>query len=195
MRHEPLETIKHGNYTIEIYPDEDSGFNPREADNLGIMVCFHKRYDLGDKHNYNYGDYRDWGKLERAIIKNEKPLVILPVYMYDHSGITIATHPFSCPWDSGQIGFIYTTKKQITLLGCDIINNKKEIIRQLEAEIKEYDAYLRGDIYGYVILDRAGETVESCAGYLDWDYCIQGAKSLVERMTQNEPQQIEMAIK
>lgn len=28
--------------------------SPREWDNLGTMVCFHNRYRLGDKHNYEY---------------------------------------------------------------------------------------------------------------------------------------------
>jgi hypothetical protein len=32
--------------------------------------------------------------------------VVLPVYIYDHSGITLNTTGFSCPWDSGQVGWI-----------------------------------------------------------------------------------------
>ena len=32
----------------ENYPD-----NPRNWDNIGTMVCFHSRYDLGDKHYYD----------------------------------------------------------------------------------------------------------------------------------------------
>ena len=39
--------------------------------------------------------------------------VVLPVYMYDHSGITINTTGFSCPWDSGMVGIIYVSKEKI----------------------------------------------------------------------------------
>ena len=28
--------------------------DPRSWDNIGTMVCFHSRYNLGDKHYYGY---------------------------------------------------------------------------------------------------------------------------------------------
>ena len=43
------------------------------------------------------------------IVKEEN--VILPLYLYDHSGITMNTTGFSCGWDSGVVGFIYCSKK------------------------------------------------------------------------------------
>ena len=36
--------------------------------------------------------------------------ILLPLYLYDHSGITMNTTGFSCSWDSGQVGFIYASK-------------------------------------------------------------------------------------
>ena len=33
-------------------------------------------------------------------------------FIYDHSGITMNTTGFSCPWDSGQVGWIYCSKKR-----------------------------------------------------------------------------------
>jgi len=90
--------------------------NPREWDNLGTMVCGHKRYLLGDKEAKNIQLYNNWEEwLQGEILKpngGRSAVVFLPVYMYNHSGITISTHPFSCPWDSGQLGWIYCTKKR-----------------------------------------------------------------------------------
>lgn len=40
-------------------------------------------------------------------------LIGLPVYAYVHSGVALSTGPFSCPWDSGQSGFVYETKETI----------------------------------------------------------------------------------
>ena len=37
--------------------------------------------------------------------------LMLPLYLYDHSGITMNTTGFSCPWDSGQVGWIYASKE------------------------------------------------------------------------------------
>ena len=102
------------NYQIEIIHDEHPS-NPRvEWDNLGTMVCFHGRYTLGDiGHGYRSSDFNSWDELKQLIIKQVKPAVILPIYMYDHSGITISTQPFGCRFDSGQIGFIYIGKLKV----------------------------------------------------------------------------------
>jgi hypothetical protein len=74
------------------------------------MVCFHKRYDLGDKHEYRKGDYSSWAALLKEIIRREDPICLKPLYLYDHSEITIRTYPFDCPWDSGQVGFVFITR-------------------------------------------------------------------------------------
>ena len=37
--------------TFDISPDEMAD-SPRSWDNLGTMVCWHRRYQLGDKHTY-----------------------------------------------------------------------------------------------------------------------------------------------
>ena len=42
-------TATRGPYVLVIQPDDDP-FNPREDDNFGKMVCFHRRYHLGDHH-------------------------------------------------------------------------------------------------------------------------------------------------
>jgi hypothetical protein len=33
--------------------------------------------------------------------------------MYEHGGIAVSTKPFSCPWDSGRIGFIFVSKEKL----------------------------------------------------------------------------------
>ena len=157
-------------FEIELSQDSDP-FNPRkEFDPAGKMVCFHKKYDLGDEHDYKHGDYNSWDELKAGIEANEKVALILPVYMYDHSGITIATKPFGCKWDSGQIGFIYLTEKEAK----DIPKDQWENV--LQGEIKEYDSYLRGDVWGYKI-NKDGEELEACSGFYGEEYCLTEAKS------------------
>ena len=79
-------------YTINIEKDLDP-LNPRtEFDNLGKMVCFHDRYDLGDKdHGINHNDFNSWKEMFDHIKRTEIVAVILPLYLYDHSGITISS--------------------------------------------------------------------------------------------------------
>lgn len=163
------ETKTYRRYKIEIHNDEFAE-SPREAwDNLGTMVLFHKRYRLGDTdHGYDYGDYSGWEELKKAILDDNPNAVILPVYMYDHSGLTISTTPFSCPWDSGQIGFIfislYEARKEY---GWKVITKKRraQLEKYLQSEVEIYDAYIRGEVYGFKCLDPEGEDIDSCWGF------------------------------
>jgi hypothetical protein len=162
-------------------------WDPRDDDNLGTMVCFHSRYDLGDKHNYRHEDYSGWDEMERAIIKNENVGVILPLYLYDHSGITMNTTGFSCRWDSGQVGFIYITKKKmLEEYGGKYVTKKlrERVAKYLVAEVETYDKYLTGEVYQYEVwkLKKNGkkkERLESCGGFYDEDECMREAECYV----------------
>ena len=184
---EATETKTIGKYKIEIIPD-DSPYDPREDDNLGTMVCFHNRYSLGDKHNYSHRDYNGWDEMKADIIKTEKVGVILPLYLYDHSGITMNTTGFSCPWDSGQIGFIFISKKKMLeeYGGKKVTKKLKERVTEyLKNEVEAYDQYLTGDVYGYRITDtETDEEVESCWGYYGEKVCLEEAEMIVKNMVE-----------
>lgn len=154
--------------------------NPRSWDNLGTMVCFHNRYDLGDKHYYSQEDYNSWEELESAIIGSENVHTILPLYLYDHSGITMNTSGFSCRWDSGQVGFIFITIDKVISEGFDNSKDLFKVQDYLIGEVETYDKYLTGEVYCYRIKDSNGEILDSCSGYYDKDECEAEAKSLLE---------------
>lgn len=175
-----------GNYKIEVKPDTDPT-NPRGWDNLGTMVCFHGRYDLGDKTNYKSTDYYGWEQLKNGIMKNENVGVILPLYLYDHSGITMSTSPFSCPWDSGQVGWIFVSKKKMLEEYGGKRVTKKLIARVTEyliGEVETFDQYIRGDVYGYCItkVDNEDEEVDSCWGFYGEEECMMEAESIVNSL-------------
>lgn len=77
-------------------------------------------------------------------------LCILPLYLFDHSGITMNTSGFSCGWDSGQVGYIYVTK-ETWLKEHDRDFVQEEAVKYLKAEVETYDQYLTGDVYGKVL--------------------------------------------
>jgi len=165
-----IETFNVDDKVVEIYQDEDPS-NPRDSeyqDNCDMFICFHRRYNLGDKHNYRFEDYSGWDEMEDQIIKDLDPIEIRRLYLYDHSGLTIADHPFDCPWDSGQIGFALITKKsareeyKVKRISPKI---KKWAKEYLDATIKEYDNYLTGSVYGYIIKDQDDNQLDSCWGF------------------------------
>ena len=184
-------------YTIKIHQDEDP-LNPRtDYDCLGTMVCFHKRYDLGDKHSIRHEDYDGWARIEDMLRTDLDAAIILPLYLYDHSGITMKTSPFGCRWDSGQVGFIYVSREKVfkEYGRKDLAKAIEQATKVLEGEVETYDHYLRGDVYGYTLYAPGDEdlddSIDSCWGYLggydDKDYgALSEAKSLVDNILARE---------
>ncbi len=127
--------------------------NPREWDNLGKMVCFHGRYDLGDEHDYRKEDYSSWDELAQDIYKKENVVEMFSLYLYDHSGLALKIGSFSgllpqghAEFDSGQVGFIYVTKERLKELGA----KKKDIEKCLQEEIEQYNGYINGECYSLI---------------------------------------------
>ena len=168
-----VRTITLGGFMARIIQDEDAE-SPREWDNLGTMVCGNRRYNLGDKDpGYKTKDFDGWAGMAAAIMRDHPGCVILPLFLYDHSGITMRTNPFNCPWDSGQVGFIFASAEKIRKeWNCKQIRKpiRDKVIASLECEVATYDMHLRGDCYGYIIENEAGEELDSCWGFLGMDH-------------------------
>jgi len=179
---EPIHDEKYKGYTIEIWPDETPE-NPREWDNLGIMVYGHGRYILGDE-TFDTDRYEGWEDLKKHLIEDEGAIVILPLYLYDHSGITMNTTGFSCPWDSGQVGFIYVNKQQIDKIGPSDTSIEK-LEKYLKSEVEQFDDYLTGRVYGYKVLDPDGVEIDSCWGFYG-DYDESGLMDEVRAIVDND---------
>jgi len=146
-----IEKTKEG-YTVKYLIREYDPESPRNWDNLGNMLCFHKRYNLGDDTDLNSDMFNGWEEVESYLIKEKKAVVILPLFLYDHSGISMRTyrHGHHAAWDCGQVGFIYATEEDIKKeYNVKRITKKikDKVTNILEAEIDTYDKYLQGDIY------------------------------------------------
>lgn len=206
MSREEVRTEEYNGYVIKIFTDDDPE-NPRGESNLGIMACWHRRYNLGDEgadlnvrpeHFFkilaqqqglpvpeDIGEFIDLDDNEAKEALENAGVVILPLYLYDHSGITMSTAPFGDRWDSGQVGWIYTTPEKMKEFGVDG-KTKEEIEKSLCAEVEVYDKYLTGDVYGFRIYKKPedpadedeGEEVESCWGFYGEEECLDKAKSI-----------------
>jgi len=182
-----VETEKYRGHKIKIYQDIDPP-NPREwEENLGKMVCFHRRYDLGDKHDFS--DARDLISFVES-----KDIVSLPLFLIDHSGLAMNTGGFRhCDpqgWDWGQVGFIYADKDALrNEYGVKHVTKKvrEKALAVLQSEVEQYDKFLRGWIYGYLIEDADGEQLDSCWGYFDDPAdIIKECKAIIDRHIQAE---------
>jgi len=175
-------------YEFEIVEDT-SPESPREWDNFTTMICFHKRYNIGDKHDYKFDNYDSWQEMKEQIESDYKVRLIKPLYMFDHSGITISTSPFGCQWDSGQIGWVIIDEKQIDYISGDASGHTNDNLEAImDSEVKTYDQYLTGECYGFKIYevetcDKGHEhktEIDSCWGYYDEGDCKDEAQGMVE---------------
>lgn len=152
---------------VEIKIEQDPNpINPlTDFDWLGTFAEWHKRYNLGHK-KLNVDDLEEWEE-ERA-----KEGIILPVYLYEHGGLALNTTGFSCLWDSGQVGYIYTSYSKIRAERCvkeldtKVLDEARE---SLVAEIKLLDQYLRGDMWCYTAYNEKGEWVDTVGGFYGSD--------------------------
>jgi hypothetical protein len=124
--------------------------NPREDENYSTMVCFHNRYSLGDKTDLKSDNFNGWKEVYDYIKNELKAIMILPLYLYDHSGISMKVGSFQgllpqghAEFDSGQVGFIYMTAENLKELGMD----KSKVGDFLRGEVETYNQYLTGDVY------------------------------------------------
>lgn len=160
-----------GRYTVEVRTDESpQGHNPRDWSNVGVMTCFHRRYKLGDEN-------KRWTIEDLKRFIEDPNTISLPLYLYDHSGITMSTKPFSCRWDSGQVGYIWTTVERARKEYGDALPEKElreTVLKVMQQEVETYDAFIRGDVFWYVVKDENGDVVDSCGGFVgEAKYCLE----------------------
>jgi len=186
----PVETFTVGALRVRIEPDEEPS-DPRDADNLGTMICLHRHYQLGDPHEYRAEDHAGWADLEQHILRDHPGAVVLPLYMMDHSGLSISTSDVtfrafdSAGWDWGRVGLTYADAASIRAeygvrrIGRRLRERVEDLLR---AEVEEYDRFLSGDAYCYAIEDPDGQVVDSCCGLLGLDHAVAEARAAAEAL-------------
>ena len=178
---EPVETIKTKNYIADIYYDTHAE-SPREInDNLGTLIAFHSRFDLSDN------DY--WQKEELINHVEQNDVLALPVYFYEHGGISLSTSEFSCKWDSGQVGYIFVSYE-------DIIKEYGKLdiqtaIKVLKGEVEEYSQYVNGEVYGYLIYNKeeqydCPDSIYSCWGFIGDKYIKEEVNQILKKLEENK---------
>jgi hypothetical protein len=201
---------------IEIIAD-DNAESPREWDNLGTMVCWHSRYTLGDEHSFSEPNNFRFSLLEEILGDTDKAesfvndhsedevkaliaqhYFIKPLFLYDHSGISISTGSFvgraqHAQWDSGQVGYIYVSREAVRKEWKVSRISKKladTIEKNLDSEVNTYDDYLRGNVYGFKVL-QGEEELDSCWGFIgDYDSkggCLDSAKESADYEAGDQP--------
>lgn len=183
---------RYKNQVLRIVPDEVDQ-SPREWDNLGTMICTHRRYNLGDIQKDPVEHLTELGL-------TAKDIVYLPLYLYDHSGLTMSTRDFKASglqgFDSGLVGIIYVSKEKIkSEWNVKRISKKllNKVYRILNSEIEVYDDYLTGNVWGFTLTEEIQtenqlieNLIDSCYGFYGSDPETNGIKDHVENFEKFE---------
>lgn len=174
-------------YRVEIMYDEWAE-SPREWENLGKMYYWHRRYDLGDKQiDMNY--YNNFDELVDEIKEDYGEIIWLPLYLMDHSGISMSTSSRlfemwdSAGWDWGVCGIIFASHDDIKKcymvdeITDDVIDRATQC---LIGEVEAFDQFIRGDVYTVAVVDENDICVDSCGGFFGFDDAKSEGQSMAE---------------
>jgi hypothetical protein len=196
---DPCETLEHNGFTVNIIHDDSPDSPDEWGDDGVLLVGFndrhftvhHKRMDITCPEDVEA--YMTWDgetpeepihatDCERCEAKADEREAyeewksshipgyeVFPLQAYIHSGVALSLGAFSCPWDSGQVGYVLIKLSEVG----------EGMARQCaEGLVETWNQYLSGDVWGYSITDSDGEEVEhgSCWGFYGYDYCVEAAK-------------------
>lgn len=94
-------------------------------------------------------------------------LCVVPVYVYDHSGIAIKPHPFSCGGDSGQVGWLFMTGAEVKeFTGARKLHacHYKQAEEAMAESLPVLQQWVNGDCWGYELRD-SGAVIDACWGF------------------------------
>lgn len=161
-------------YSFTIVQDFDAPNPRKDFDHVGQL-------DIRQRGNRKDFAETTYNKDDREVF------AVLPVYRYEHGGVAYNTTGFSCPWDSGQVGWIVAYRDDVLdAWGFKRRTKKamKTVLACLVAEMEELPQWANGDVYGYQITNDSGDIVDSCYGYFGHDTAEQAAKEAIVYLTQ-----------
>lgn len=211
------EEYEHAGVKVQIHQEEDNSFNdPRDWDNLGVMFCWHPDYELGDEQFGQSGarnelTFHTMEDAVRYLQSDRLARVILPLFLHDHSGITIrAGEPIlgdptketnqerlkargrfmgdDVGWDTTHVGFIYTNDELMEKIGVD----PADAIKALRQEVETYDQFLTGDIYFYIV-GKGTPFEEALGGLFGYEYAKEEANAMAEEIAEKLERESEEA--
>lgn len=101
-----------------------------------------------------------------------------------HGGVVLYAGGVSRDWDSGNIGYIVVDREAFK--ANDTLPDDKRCEEIAECLVSEWNTYLEGRVFGYVVEHDISGEEESCWGYYceDWDgtECLEEARHVAESL-------------
>jgi len=174
-----VKTVDYKGYTIAVHQDTDAT-SPDDWGNEDLfLITTRNRYFEVQRKGFDLDD--------AASGVYKKDYHVIPLIAYCHSGVSLSLssdrYPFNDQWDAGQIGFVLVKKRQ----------GFRDINKAAESLVEEWNDYLSGNVYGYIVADADGEDTDmSCSGfYGDPDkYMIPEVKAEIDAVIKRDTERV-----
>lgn len=178
-----IQSCEYRGYTIEVTPTADPREPFEDMGRLGTFAFFDRSGAYKNEGLFAQTDFGDWDQMQ-AYIEGKRGLraICLPVYIYRHGADAISTTPFTCTWDSGQLGFTFATKEAIRdWFGWKYVTGERveKARKVLQSEIELMNKYIRGEVYDWTIHNSLGGFEDSCGEYYSEEEAVSSAKHFV----------------
>ncbi len=158
-------------FTVRLEQDDDaqSPIDCSDDDESGtvfIVTTINRYFEQRDpaRHRTPEEAYEYFGRTHH----------IFPLIMYAHSGVALSLHRDGCfgdAWDAGQVGFVLVKRDRDN--GWHVQAKAREAAA---IKVEEWNQYLSGDIWGFIVENPDGENVDSCWGHYGRKWAEEAAK-------------------
>lgn len=144
--------------TLKIIADPDSESPISEEEDAVIFAVYHNRR-INPAAAHGLGDAEAGKAFEAEHAGEGSAYAVFPLFAYEHGNIlykVAESNPFACQWDSGRIGFIALKREDFG----------PYLLKYAQGIAKSYTDWTNGNVWGYVVEDAEGDTLDSCWGFI-----------------------------
>lgn len=159
------------NRFFKLFYDEYSD-SPRSefSENLATILTWEDDYDSPDENPDTIEEFakkhgvdvsQEWHFDDLLSAMRKEGYYVVPVYALHHGASHYSINDFHDKWDSGVVGIAFCNRQD------GLVDNDDYFRKVIDQQVKEYDAWLNGEIYGITLLDRVEEVMDESWGYME----------------------------
>ena len=162
------------NHFFKLFYDEYSD-SPRSSqsefsENIATILTWEDDYDSPDENDDTFEGFAEkhgvdiskpWNLDSVMEAMRKEGYYVVPVYALHHGVSHYSIYDFHDRWDSCVVGVAFCKKQK------GLPDNDDYFRKVIDREVKEYDAWLNGEIYGITLLSPKEETLDESWGYME----------------------------
>ena len=156
---------------FKLFYDEYSD-SPRLDDNVATILTWERNYSSPDENNDTFEEFaekhgvdvsKEWDLDSVMDAMREEGYYVVPVYALHHGVSHYSIYDFHDQWDSGVVGVAFCKKQK------GLPDNDDYLRKIIDREVKTYDAWVNGEIYGIVRLDKTEDVIDETTEWVILD--------------------------